>query len=55
MFEQDFVTRGIIMSRRVEWVLVTKQKIVVLLKAKPIVIEGVLVPIIVRYSELGLH
>jgi hypothetical protein len=43
------------MSRRVEQVLVTKQEIVVLLKAKPTILEGVLVAIIARYSEPRLH
>jgi hypothetical protein len=43
------------MSRRVEWVLVTKQEIIVLLRAKPTVVEGVLVVIRIRYNEPAFH
>ncbi len=55
MVEQGAMTQGIIMSRIVEWVLVTKQEIVVLLRAKPTIVEGVLVAIRVRYSEPAFH
>jgi hypothetical protein len=43
------------MSKVVEPVLITRQEIVILLRAKPTVIEGVHVGVIVRYSELKLN
>ncbi len=49
--EQEVRTQGIRMSRGVESIFVTKQGIVVLPKAKPTIIEGVLVAVRVRYSE----
>ncbi len=55
MVEQRAMIQGIIMSRRVEWVLVTRKEIVVLLRAKPTVVEGVVVAIRVRYSEPAFH
>ncbi len=51
MVEQEVRTQGIRMSRGVESIFVTKQGIVVLPKAKPTIIEGVLVAVRVRYSE----
>jgi hypothetical protein len=38
-------------SKGVESVLVTKQKIVVLLKAKPAVVEDVPMAVILKYNE----
>ncbi len=55
MVEQETATQDIKMSRRVEPVLVTRQKIVVLPKTEPIVVEGVLVAIKVKYSEPRLN
>jgi hypothetical protein len=51
MVEQEVTTQGIKMSRGVELVLVTRQEIVILPRAKPIVAEGVPMAIRVRYSE----
>jgi hypothetical protein len=39
------------MSKAVESVLVTRQEIIVLLRAKPIVAQGVPVVVKVRYNE----
>ncbi len=49
--EQEVVTEGIKMSKGVEPILVTRQEIVVLLKAKLIVTKGVHVAVRARYSE----
>ncbi len=49
--EQETATQGIRISKKVEPVLVTKQKIVVLPKTKPIVAKGVLMVVKVRYNE----
>jgi hypothetical protein len=43
------------MSRRVEPILISRQKTVVLPKVEPIVAEGVHVAVKVRYSEPRLH
>jgi len=43
------------MSKRVELVLVIEQETIFLLRAKPIVIEGVLVVVKVKYNEPRLH
>jgi hypothetical protein len=43
------------MFREVELVFVTKQEIVILLGAKPIIIKGLPMAIKVRYSEPGLN
>jgi hypothetical protein len=53
--EQEGATQGIRMSKRVEPVLVTKQENIFLLRAKPIVVEGVLVDVKVKYSEPRLN
>ncbi len=55
MVEQKAATQGIRMSKRVEPVLVTKQETIFLLRAKPIVIEGVLVVVKIKYSEPRLN
>ncbi len=55
MVEQEATIQGIKMSRGVESILVTKQKIVVLPKAKPIVVEGVPMANKVRYNEPELN
>jgi len=49
--EQEVAIQGIKMPRGVELVLVTRQEIVVLPRVEPIVIEGVLVVVTVRYIE----
>jgi hypothetical protein len=49
--EQEAATEGIKMSTRIELVLVTRQKIVVLQIAKPKVAKGVHVVVRVRYNE----
>jgi GTP cyclohydrolase FolE2 len=51
MVEQEATTQGIKMSRRVELLLIIKQETIVLPKAKPIVVEGVLVAVKMKYSE----
>ncbi len=43
------------MSKRIELVLVIRQEIVVLPRAKPTIIEGVLVVVRVKYSEPKLN
>ncbi len=55
MVEEKAATKGIKMSRRIELVLVTRQEIVVLPKAKPTIVEGVLVVVKVKYSETKLN
>jgi hypothetical protein len=49
--EKEAKTQGIKISRRVELVLVIRQKIVVLPKTEPIVAEGVPMAIRMRYNE----
>jgi predicted amino acid racemase len=49
--EQEATIQGIRMSRGIELVLVTRQKIVILQRAKPIIAKGVHVVIKVRYNE----
>ncbi len=51
MVEREVTTQGIRMSRRVESILVTRQEIIVLLRAKPTLVEGVHVVVRVKYSE----
>jgi hypothetical protein len=55
MVEQEAATQGIVMSRRVERVLVTRQEIVILPKAEPTITKGVLMVIRVRYNEPRFH
>jgi hypothetical protein len=43
------------MSKRFELVLVTKQKTIFLLRIEPIVVEGVLVVVKVKYNEPKLN
>ncbi len=49
--EQEIATQGIKMSRGVEPVFVTRQETIVLPKKEPILIEGNLVVVRVRYNE----
>jgi hypothetical protein len=51
MVEQKATIQGIKMSKRVEPILVIKQETIVLPKAKPIVVKGVLVAIKMKYNE----
>ncbi len=51
VIEQKVETQGIRMFKGVEPVLLTRQEIVILPKAKPIVAKGILVVIRVRYNE----
>ncbi len=51
VIEQEAVAQGIRISKKVELVLVIKQKIVILPKTKPIVTKGVPMVVRVRYSE----
>jgi hypothetical protein len=53
--EQEAGTQGIIMSRGVESILVTKQETIVLPIVEPTVAEGVHVAIRIRYSEPRLN
>jgi hypothetical protein len=53
--EQEVTTQGITMSRRVEPVLVIRQKIIDLPRVKPTLIEGVPMAIRVKYSEPRLN
>ncbi len=53
--EQKIATQGIKMSRRVESIFVTKQETIVLPRVEPMVVEGVLVVVKVRYSEPKLN
>jgi hypothetical protein len=53
--ERKVATKGIKMSKRIELVLVIRQEIVVLPRAKPTIIEGVLVVVRVKYSEPKLN
>ncbi len=55
MVEQEVATKGIRMSKGVEPVFIIKQKIVVLPRAKTIVVEGVPTFVKVRYNELKLN
>jgi hypothetical protein len=43
------------MSKRFELVLVTKQETIFLLRVEPIVVEGVLVVVKVKYNEPKLN
>jgi len=49
--EQEAATQGIRMFKGVELVFITKQEIVVLLRTKPIIAQGIPLVIKVRYSE----
>jgi len=49
--EQKAPTQGIIISKGVESVLITKQEVVVLLRVEPTVVEDVPMAVIVKYSE----
>jgi len=49
--EQEAATQGIRMFKGVELVFITKQEIVVLLRTKPIIAQGIPLAIKVRYSE----
>ncbi len=51
MVEQEFVIRGIKMFKGIKLMLITKQKIVALLRIEPTVIKGVLVAIKARCNE----
>ncbi len=53
--EQKATTEGIKMFRRVKPILITKQEIIFLPKAKPTILKGVHVVFIVRYNELRLN
>jgi len=53
--DQEVATQGIKMSRRVEWILVTRQKIIVLPRTEPTIIEGVDVIIRIKYNEPKLN
>ncbi len=55
MVDQEVATQGIKMSRRVEWILVTRQKIIVLPRIEPTIIEGVDVIIRIKYNEPKLN
>jgi hypothetical protein len=49
--EQEDITQGIKISRGVESILVTRQKIVILPRAEPIIVEGVPMVVRMRYNE----
>jgi len=49
--EQEAATQGIRMFKGVELVFITKQEIVILLRTKPIIAQGIPLVIKVRYSE----
>jgi hypothetical protein len=49
--EEEVASQGIKISKGVELVLVTKQEIVILPRAEPILLEGVPMFVRVRYSE----
>jgi hypothetical protein len=51
IIEQEAITHGIKISRRVEPILITRQENVILLKAKPTMAKGVLMAVRVRYNE----
>ncbi len=51
MVEQEAATQGIRMFKGVELVFITKQEIVILLRTKPIIAQGIPLVIKVRYSE----
>jgi hypothetical protein len=53
--EQEATTQGIKMSKAVEQVLVTRQKTILLPKAKPTIAKGVHVVVKVKYSELKIN
>ncbi len=55
IIEQEAITHGIKISRRVEPILITKQENVILLKAKPTMAKGVLMAVRVRYNEPRVH
>ncbi len=55
MVEQEATTQGIKMSKAVEQVLVTRQKTILLPKAKPTIAKGVHVVVKVKYSELKIN
>ncbi len=48
--KQKAVTQGIIMSKGIEPILITRQELVVLLRAEPIIVEGVPMAVKVRYN-----
>jgi len=50
--EQEVITLGIRMSRRVEPIFVTRQETIVLPRAKSIIAQGVLMVVSIKYSEL---
>jgi hypothetical protein len=53
--EQEATTQGIKMSRGVDPVFVTKQEIVILPRAKPIIAQDVPMVVKIRYSEPRLN
>jgi hypothetical protein len=51
IIEQEAITHGIKISRRVEPIFITRQENVILLKAKPTIAKGVLMVVRVKYNE----
>jgi len=49
--EQEATTQGIKMSKQVEPILIIREKIIILPRAEPTIVEGILAIVKIKYSE----